>query len=154
MNSKKILFPGSFDPFTVGHADLVERALTMFDHVCIAIGYNESKSGWISADERERALRELYKDNERVSVVKYSGLTADIAKELGVNAILRGVRSVKDYEYELTMADINKKLTGIETVVLFTSPELASISSSVVRELAHFGRDISDMLPPDLRYNM
>lgn len=150
----KILFPGSFDPFTTGHADLVERALEMFDSVIIAIGYNEQKTGYIPVQERIRALAELYHDNPHVLVVSYTCLTADIARQLNVQAILRGVRSVKDYEYEMQMADLNRQLCGIDTVVLFTKPELASISSSAVRELAHFGHDITPYLPKNITYKL
>ena len=142
-----ILFPGSFDPFTIGHASLVRRALTLFDSVVIAVGINEEKAGWLTAEERVNRLKELYKEEPRVKVVSYTGLTTDCAAACGARAILRGIRSMKDYEFELQMADINRRLTGIETVLLFTEPELASVSSSMVRELAHFGRDVSDFLP-------
>ena len=144
---KIVLFPGSFDPFTRGHASLVERALALFDEVVIAVGVNEQKAGWIPADQRVNALREIYKRNARVRVESYRGLTTDFAAAVGACAILRGVRSIKDFEYEMQMADINRELTGIETVCLFAEPALAAISSSVVRELAHFGKDISSFLP-------
>ncbi len=150
---REVLFPGSFDPFTIGHADLVERALRLFDAVVVAVGYNEHKDGWIPVDERVRALREYYKEEPRVRVVSYTGLTAQLAKELGIRCILRGVRSTNDYEYELNIADINHQLTGTETIILLAKPQLASLSSSVVRELAHFGCDISEWLPKDLTYN-
>lgn len=142
-----ILFPGSFDPFTIGHADLVERALALFDKVVIAIGINDQKEGWIPVEERVRQLRELYKNKTRVSVESYSGLTTDYAASIGATAILRGVRTIKDFEYEQQMADINRKLTGIDTVLLIAKPQLAAISSSLVRELAHFGKDINAFLP-------
>ncbi len=149
----KAIFPGSFDPFTLGHADIVERGLQLFDHITIAVGINEQKSGWIPVEERVRALRELYKDEPRVSVESYNGLTIDFAHEQGARFILRGLRTHKDYEYELGMADVNRKLDAhIETVVLFTEADLANISSSVVRELAHFGRDIRPWLPTGLEY--
>ena len=144
---RTILFPGSFDPFTRGHADLVARALKLFDEVVIAIGINEQKAGWLPADERLRALRELYKEDSRVRVETYTGLTTDFAQAVGATAILRGIRTVKDFEYEQQMADINRRLTDIETVVLMADPALAAISSSLVRELAHFGKDISPFLP-------
>ena len=143
----KVLFPGSFDPFTLGHAKLVERALMLFDEVVIAIGINEQKSGWIPVEERLRALRAYYKEEARVRVESYSGLTSDFAHSIGVSAILRGVRSFKDFEYEMQMADVNRQLTGIETVCLFAEPQQASISSTLVRELAHFGKDITAFLP-------
>ena len=151
----KAIFPGSFDPFTLGHADIVERGLRLFDHITIAVGINEQKSGWIPVEERVRALRELYKDEPRVSVESYNGLTIDFAHEQGARFILRGLRTHKDYEYELGMADVNRKLdVHIETVVLFTEADLANISSSVVRELAHFGRDIRPWLPTGLEYRI
>ena len=143
----KVLFPGSFDPFTIGHDHLVQRALALFDEVVIAIGINEQKSGWIPVDERLCALREYYHQEPRVLVESYSDLTSDFAHSIGANAILRGVRSFKDFEYEMQMADVNRQLTGIETVCLFTEPQLASVSSSLVRELAHFGKDITSFLP-------
>lgn len=151
----KAIFPGSFDPFTLGHADIVERGLRLFDHITIAVGINEQKSGWIPVEERVRALRELYKDEPRVSVESYNGLTIDFAHEQGARFILRGLRTHKDYEYELGMADVNRKLDAhIDTVVLFTEADLANISSSVVRELAHFGRDIRPWLPTGLEYRI
>lgn len=137
------LFPGSFDPFTIGHADIVERGLQLFDKIVVAIGYNEQKSGWMAVEERVDAIRKVYEDEPRVSVLAYQGLTATLVEETHATCLLRGVRSIKDYEYEQQMADINRQLCGVETVLLFTKPEFASISSSVVRELAHFGRDIT-----------
>ena len=142
-----VLFPGSFDPFTIGHADLVKRALQIFDEIVIAIGVNEQKPGWIPVEERMRTIRDLYKDEPRVRVEKYSGLTADFAHSIGASAILRGVRSIKDFEYEQQIADVNRQLTGIDTLLLFASPSLAAVSSTVVRELAHFGHDITPFLP-------
>ncbi len=152
MTKRAVLFPGSFDPFTLGHADLVERALRLFDEVVVAVGYNEAKPGWKPVDERVRALKSFYEAEPRVRVVAYTGLTAELASELGIGCILRGVRSTTDYEYELNIADINHHLTGIETVILLAKPQLASLSSSVVRELAHFGRDIAEWLPKGLKY--
>ena len=143
----KAVFPGSFDPFTIGHANLVERGLKLFDEIIIAVGYNGSKSGWLPPEERVRALKEFYKDMPRVRVEGYSGLTVDFAQSQGAGFILRGVRSVKDYEYELGIADINSRLADVETIVLLADPLVSAISSSVVRELHHFGRDISEWLP-------
>ena len=150
----KVVFPGSFDPFTIGHANLVDRAQKLFDQVIIAIGYNEQKAGWLPVDERVRALKELYKDNPRIIVEKYTGLTVDFAQSIGSRFILRGVRSVKDYEYELGIADINARLADVETVVLLADPTISGISSSVVRELFHFGRDINPWLPLGLNYKI
>lgn len=151
---KTVVFPGSFDPFTLGHANLVERALRIFDQVIIAVGYNVAKPSWIPVNERVRAVQELYQTEPRVQVMSYNNLTVDFAKENNAGFILRGVRTMQDYEYELQMADINRMLDGIETVVLFTDSALSSISSSRVRELHHFGRDISQYLPEGLKYNI
>ena len=140
------VFPGSFNPFTIGHADIVERGLKIFDKIVIAVGYNEQKGMAQMAAIKENIER-LYAGVENVEVRAYSTLTTELAREIGAQFILRSVRSVKDYEYELQMADVNNRLTGIETVVLFARPELASISSSVVRELMHFGQDVSEFLP-------
>ena len=142
-----VLFPGSFDPFTKGHADIVRRALLMFDEVVIGVGYNGNKAGAASPEERVEKIGKLYADNPRVRVGSYNGLTADFAKANGVVAIVRGVRSFDDYEYEMQMADVNRQLFGIETIILPATPELAALSSSVVRELSHFGHDVSDLLP-------
>lgn len=148
----KVIFPGSFDPFTIGHANLVERALRLFDEVIIAVGYNEQKTGWLPVEERVRALREYYTGMPQIHIECYTGLTVDFAQSQGARFILRGVRSVKDYEYELGIADINARLADIETVVLLADPTISGISSSVVRELHHFGRDITPWLPQGLAY--
>lgn len=150
--NKKVIFPGSFDPFTIGHANLVERAVRLFDEVIIAVGYNEQKTGWLPVEERVRALREYYSAMPQVRVESYTGLTVDFAQSQGARFILRGVRSVKDYEYELGIADINARLADVETVVLLADPTISGISSSVVRELHHFGRDITPWLPQGLDY--
>ena len=142
-----VLFPGSFDPFTLGHADIVRRALSLFDEIVIAVGYNEQKQGWLPVEERVAAIKKLYEEEPRVRVESYTGLTVDFAKEQGIGAIVRGVRTVADFEYELQLADVNRRLTGIETLLLPASPELASLSSSIIRELAHFGHDVSQFLP-------
>ena len=131
---RKALFAGSFNPFTIGHKDIVERGLELFDEVVIAIGDNQDKPSE-DIDERLRVIRGVYKDEPRVRVDVYHSLTVDYAKEIGACALLRGVRSVADFEYERQMADANRALTGIETVVLFTKPELGYISSSLVRDL-------------------
>ncbi len=152
--NKKVIFPGSFDPFTIGHANLVERALRLFDEVIIAVGYNEQKTGWLPVEERVRALRGYYSAMPQVRVESYTGLTVDFAQSQGARFILRGVRSVKDYEYELGIADINARLADVETVVLLADPTISGISSSVVRELHHFGRDITPWLPQGLDYRI
>ena len=144
---KKAVFPGSFDPFTLGHHSIVKRALTFMDEVIVGIGINEGKRSMIPVEKRVDMIRRLYADEPRVKVEAYSGLTVDFAREQGAEFIVRGIRTVKDFEYEEGIADINRKLTGIETIFLFTEPELASVSSSVVRELLHYGKDVSMFLP-------
>lgn len=140
------LFPGSFNPFTRGHESLVTRALSMCDGVTIAIGINIGKKD-ADTESRVRAIRDLYAGDPRIDVVTYSELTGELAKRLGCAFILRGVRNTADFEYEMNMADVNRRLFGIETVLLPALPELAWISSSTARELASFGHDISELLP-------
>ena len=142
-----ILFPGSFDPFTIGHQSLVERALSIGDKVIIAIGINENKKCCFSLEERINTIKSLYEGDSRVEVVAYNNLTTDFAKECNASYILRGIRSIIDFEYEKNIADVNRSISGIETIFLLSKPEYAHISSSVVRELLHFGKDVSNFLP-------
>ncbi len=146
---KKIaLFAGSFDPFTIGHKDIVDRALqSVADEVIVAIGTNIEKHYMFSTDERMEAIRRVYQDNPRVRVEAYEGLTTDFAKRVGASFLLRGVRSVKDFEFERDIAEVNRHLTGIETVLLFAAPSLASVSSSVVRELISYHKNTKEFLP-------
>lgn len=147
---KTALFPGTFDPFTRGHYSVVERALSLFDEVIIAIGVNALKKPMFTADERVAMLQQLYADEPRVRVVAYSGLTVDLAQEYGARFMLRGVRSVVDFEYEKSIADVNRDISGVETVLMFTQPQYAHISSSVVRELLSYGRNVEAYLPPQM----
>ena len=146
----RAIFPGTFDPFTIGHESIVRRALTFTDEVIIAIGINEQKHSLFPVAKREQMIRDYYKDEPRVKVMSYSNLTVDFAHEVGANTIIRGIRTVKDFEYEETIADVNRRLSGIDTVFLFTEPELSSVSSSIVRELLHYGKDVSTFLPPNM----
>lgn len=141
------MYAGSFDPFTRGHADIVERGLQLFDRVIIAIGVNESKRNLFDSEQRHRQIAHFYKDNPRVEVEMYDGLTVDFAQKRGVRFLLRGVRSSTDMEYERTLADLNRHIAGMETVLLPASQQLTHISSTVVRELLHFGGDVSGFLP-------
>ena len=147
----RAIFPGTFDPFTIGHESIVRRALSFTDEVIIAIGINEQKHSLFPVAKREQMIRDYYKDEPRVKVMSYSNLTVDFAHEVGANTIIRGIRTVKDFEYEETIADINRKLTGIETIFLFTEPELASISSSIVRELMKYNKEITQFLPKGMK---
>lgn len=142
-----ILFPGSFNPFTVGHQSLVSRILPLFDRVVIAVGVNSQKQTEKQTADRLETIRMLYASEPKVKVISYSGLTVDACKEEGARWMLRGVRSATDFDYERNLADINRRISGIETLLLFTLPEYAAVSSSVVRELQAYGRDVSEFLP-------
>ena len=147
MEQRIAIFPGSFDPFTVGHHSIVMRALPLFDKIVVAIGTNAAKYAMMSESRREEALRELYADNEKIEVISYEGLTVDAAKMCGAKFILRGVRMIQDFEYEKNLAEVNRSISGLETVLLYTLPEFGHISSSIVRELIRYGRDVSSLLP-------
>lgn len=140
------MFAGSFDPFTIGHADIVTRALAMFDRVIVAIGHNAAKADADLA-ARVETIRRLYAGNPRVSVETYDGLTVDAARALGATVLVRGVRSVRDFEYERDLADINRRVGGIDTVLIPARPELTVVSSSMVRELRSYGHDVEPFLP-------
>ena len=142
----KAIFPGTFDPFTIGHADIVRRSLSFADEIIIAVGINVAKHTIEERDKRLEAIRKLYTDEPRVTITSYDGLTADFAREMSADVIIRGVRNIADYEYERNMADINRHLTNIETVLLFSSPELAYVSSSMVRELIQLGKPVDDFV--------
>ena len=140
------LFPGSFDPFTIGHADIVRRALGLFDQVVIAIGVNSGKPEK-DLEARLEHLRSLYADNPRVEVVAYHTLTADLVAQKNASCIIRGIRNQQDLAYENQIAEVNFSLFGVETVYLLADPELRELSSTVVRELERFGKDISTLVP-------
>jgi pantetheine-phosphate adenylyltransferase len=144
---KKAIFPGSFDPFTTGHHALVKRALVIADEIVIAIGINIEKKTMFTVEERIENIKAVYRNEPRVKVLTYDNLTADFAKETNADFVLRGVRNIADFEYEKNMANINRKLTGIETVILFSEPEHAHISSHLVRELMKFNKDITNLIP-------
>lgn len=143
----KAIFPGTFDPFTTGHFSVVKRTLTFMDEVVIGIGINDSKRTWFPTEKRMEMISRLYAGERRITVAAYSGLTTDFARECGARFIVRGIRTVRDFEYEETIADINRKMAGIETILLLTEPELVSVSSTVVRELLQFGKDVTPFLP-------
>ena len=144
---KRARFPGTFDPFTKGHDSIVKRSLNLVDELIIAIGINDMKRTLFTLEERLQTIRDLYADDPRVKVAAYDNLTVDFAKEQDAAFIIRGVRSVFDFEYEKNIADINRKISDVDTMILFTDVEYAHISSSVVRELYRFGKDVSEFLP-------
>ena len=141
------LFPGSFDPFTRGHESIVRRALPLFDRFVIAIGVNADKRSFMTLEQRKAWIESVFKDDPRVQVITYSNMTVDIAKEVGAQFIVRGVRLIQDFENEKHLAEVNRDLTGIETILLYTLPEYSHISSSIVRELVRYGQDVSAYLP-------
>ena len=145
-NKRKAIFAGSFNPFTVGHASIVERGLQIFDEIIIVVGINALKTSE-NAEKLAQTIRKLYNNEPRITVLVWSGLMVELARELNVRFFLRGVRNVSDFEYERNMADINRRLSGIETVLLPSLPEYGYLSSSVVRELESYGVDVSDMVP-------
>ena len=142
------LFAGSFDPFTRGHEAVVEEALRLFDKVVIGVGDNVSKKGLLAVEERCRLIEDLYRDEERVSVARYSTLTGDFAREVGATVLVRGVRNSVDFEFERTIETTNRQLfPELTTVLLVTPVEYMHISSSTVRELLAFGRSVDEFLP-------
>ena len=147
---KRAIFPGTFDPFTIGHFSVVERALTFMDEIIIGIGINDNKKTWFPTEKRVEMIKKLYANEPRIQVEAYDNLTVDFAQ----NRDARGIRTVHDFEYEETIADINRKLAGIETILLFTEPELTAISSTIVRELLLYGKDVTPFLPKGLDINL
>jgi len=142
------VFVGSFNPFTIGHDSIVQRALPLFDRLVIGVvGDNVNKPDMRPAEERMQAIKELYQTQKAIEVKAYYGLAMDFARQEGAKFIIKGVRTFTDFEHEQWQADINRRIGGIETLLLFTEPELASVSSSAVRELSHFGVDVSQFLP-------
>ena len=141
------LFIGSFDPFTIGHHSVVRRALPLFDKLVIGVGVNERKKYMYSTEVRVKTIAEIYADEPKIEVKAYNDLAVDFAHREGAWFIVKGVRSVKDFEYEREQADINRQIGGIETVFIYSEPKWQSVSSTLVRELIHFGRDVKEFLP-------
>ena len=152
MSLKKIaLFPGSFDPFTKGHEDIVQRSLSLFDEVIIAIGYNSAKNHYFDVDFMVEKIESAFVNEDRISVMTYNELTADLAKKTGAHYLIRGLRNTTDFEYENSISQVNRNIyPGLETVFLITSPELAHISSTIIREVHKYGGKVSDFLPYEL----
>lgn len=148
---RRAIYPGSFDPFTRGHHSIVQRTLSFMDELVIAIGVNPGKKACFAPETRQAMIAELYAADPRIKVVCYSGLTSELGKQLDARFIIRGVRSTSDFEYEQQMAATNQRISGIETILLFSDPKLSYISSSMVRELMHYGSDVSQFLPRGLQ---
>jgi len=148
---KRAIFPGTFDPFTIGHYSIVERGLAIFDEIIIGIGINQSKKTLFSDEKRLDIIEQAFVNEPRVKVMVYNSLTIDFAKLVDAHFILRGLRSVADFEYERTLGDTNRIISGVETVILFTESAYSHISSTVARDLISYGKDITSFLPPNVK---
>ena len=148
---KKAVFPGSFDPLTLGHCDIINKSLDLFDEIIIAIGENSDKKNMFSMDDRKKFIHDEFKNQEKLKILIYDGLTVNFCKKIDANFIVRGLRNPADFEFEKTIAQTNKKLTGIETVFFLTSPETAYISSSIVREIINNKGDYTKLVPSSVR---
>lgn len=144
---KKAVFPGSFDPITLGHIDIISRSLPLFDEIVIAIGINAKKNYMFSVDQRKKFIQNAFFAEQKITVETYTGLTVDYCKTINADFILRGLRNPADFEFEKAIAQTNRKLSGIETVFLLTSAETSFISSSIVRDIVKNGGDASSLLP-------
>jgi pantetheine-phosphate adenylyltransferase len=144
---KKAIFPGSFDPITNGHFDIIKRGVSLFDEVIIAIGVNAEKKYMFSLEDRKRFIEEAFKDEPKVKVITYSGLTIDLCKKEKADFILRGLRNPADFEFEKAIAHTNRVMSKIETVFLLTAARTSFISSSIVRDVLRNGGDISQLVP-------
>ncbi len=148
---KTALFPGSFDPITKGHQEIVKRSLLLFDEVFVAIANNSNKNSFFSLEKRKKWLIDCFENEKRVKILCYDGLTVDICKKLNINYIIRGVRNCTDFQYEQDLAQINKQLSGIETIFLFSSPEFSNISSSIVRDIYKNKGDYEQFMPDNCK---
>lgn len=148
---KRALFPGSFDPLTLGHYDIINRGVTLFDEVIVAIGVNAEKKYMFSLEERKRFVEDAFADEPRIKVVTYKGLTVEFCKEIGVDFILRGLRNPADFEFEKAIAHTNRKLSKIETVFLLTAAKTSFISSSIVRDVIRNNGDYTKLVPKSVR---
>ena len=148
---KRAIFPGSFDPITLGHFDIIKRGIGLFDELIIAIGVNADKKYMFSQEERKEFITEAFRTEDKIKVMTYSGLTIDFCREVEADFILRGLRNSGDFEFEKAIAHTNRKLSDIETVFLLTSSSHSYISSSIVRDVIRNGGDISALVPPTVK---
>ena len=147
---KIALFPGSFDPVTKAHVDIVKRSVGLFDKVYIGIGANSSKQGLLSVSKREDMLRAVFANDDRIHIVAYDGLTVDFCKSIGADYMIRGIRTVSDFEYEKAIAQMNHALEpAIESIFIVSKPGYSSISSSIVREIIRYSGDVSQFIPKE-----
>jgi len=147
---KVALFPGSFDPVTKAHVDIVKRSVDLFDKLYIGIGHNSSKPGFLSVEKREQMLRAVFDEEPRIHIIAYEGLTVDFAKSIGAAYMVRGIRTVSDFEYEKAIAQMNHSLApDIESIFIVSKPGYSSISSTIVREVLRYGGDISQFIPKE-----
>ncbi|MDG5799582.1 pantetheine-phosphate adenylyltransferase [Marinilabiliaceae bacterium ANBcel2] len=150
---KIAIFPGSFDPFTVGHENIVRRGLKLFDKIIIAVGYNATKSYYFNVEDRKRFIEAQFSDESRITVETYTNLTVEFAKERNADSILRGIRTAADFEYERAIAQVNRLMSGIDSVFLLTTPEHTPVNSSIVRDILKHKGDASQFIP-DIIYQL
>ncbi len=147
------LFPGTFDPITLGHVDVIKRSASLFDKLVIAIGVNSQKAPMFSIEQRIAWIEEIFKDYPQVSATSYSGLTINYCKEIGAQYMIRGIRYISDFEYEKAIADMNRMLMPeIETIFLTCAPEYSTISSTIVRDVIRNGGDVSKIVPKEVKF--
>jgi pantetheine-phosphate adenylyltransferase len=144
---RRVVCPGSFDPVTNGHLDIISRAASLFDEVIVAVLRNLSKTGLFTADERVEMLREVLKGQPNVRVARFEGLTVDFCRENGATAIVKGLRAVSDFDYEMQQAQMNYRQAGVETLFMTTNPLYAFLSSSLIKDIAKYGGDVSGLVP-------
>ena len=153
--SRICLFPGTFDPVTFGHLDIVKRALPLFDQLYVGIGVNANKQPMFSAEQRSEWFTEIFKDEPKVKVITYEGLTVDCCKKIGANYVLRGIRYVNDFEYEKAIADMNRTLDQkVETIFLTCLPQYTSVASTLVRDVLRYGGDVAQFVPEVVQHSI
>jgi pantetheine-phosphate adenylyltransferase len=147
------LFPGTFDPITLGHVDVVRRALPLFDKIVVGIGLNSTKQPMFPVEQRLAWINDIFRNDEQVSAQSYEGLTSNFCQEIGAQFILRGIRYVSDFEYEKGIADMNRMLSkNIETIFLTSSPEYSTVSSTLVRDVIRYNGDVRQFIPEEVRW--